>query len=124
MELRKSIAMTVLLLVSYLGYSQSQFLLVFDDYQVVEDPNTSLQNQMRFPIMSSVVVMGGLNDLDGMGNYFNVFGSKLLVDSKKPIQNGQQALILRREDGRNFFDLFPTISAKLIPTSHQKTTDY
>lgn len=117
MCIRKSISIFVLVLVSYTGFAQGQFLLVFDDYQVVEDPNTSLQNQMRFPISSSVVVMGGLNDLDGMGNYFNVFGSKLLIDSKKPINNGEHALVLRREDGRNFYDLFPTLSAKLIPVA-------
>lgn len=119
MSLRKSLIVVFLLMTVSIGYGQSQFLLVFDDYQLVEDPDTSLQNQMRFPIMSSVVVMGGLNDLDGMGNYFNVFGSKLLIDSKKPIKNGEHALILRREDGRNFYDLFPTLSAKLIPVTHQ-----
>lgn len=121
MSLRKNIAVLILILVSSMVYAQDQFLLVFDDYQVVEDPNTSLQNQMRFPTMTSVVVMGGLNDLDGMGNYFNVFGSKLLIDSQKPIRNGEQALVLRREDGRNFYDLFPTLNAKLIPVTRSNT---
>ena len=59
--------------------------------------------------------MGGLNDWDGMNNYFNLFGSKLIIDSTDRSSDGIQKVVLRREDGRNFFDLFPTVSAKLIP---------
>lgn len=111
-----------LFFVSVIGYGQDQYLLVFDEYQVVEDPDTSLRNQMRFPITNSVVVLGGMNELDGMGDYFNVFGTKLLVDSKKPNSSGAHEVVLRREDGRNFYDLFPTLRAKLVPVT-QKTVD-
>ncbi|WP_273568292.1 hypothetical protein [Maribacter halichondriae] len=35
---------------------------------------------------------------------------------------GIQNVVLRREDGRDFFDLFPTVSAKLIPIAHPENS--
>ena len=83
--------------------------------QIVEDSSTSLNYQIKFPQTDKVVVMGGLNDLDGMNNYFNIFGGKLIVNQQGMNSDGSQSLILRKEDGSNFFDLFPTLRAKLIP---------
>jgi hypothetical protein len=61
-----------------------------------------------------VAVMGGLNDWDGMNNYFNVYGSKVIIQSKDVAYNGIINITLRREDGRNFFGLYPTIRAQLL----------
>jgi hypothetical protein len=59
--------------------------------------------------------VGGLNDLDGMGNYLNVYGSKLIIDSLDITSDGTQSVVLRREDGNNFFNLYSTMRAKLTP---------
>ncbi len=107
----------LLAIVPFLGQAQEQFILSLDEFQVIEDPSTSLQSQMRFPRSEKMIVMGGLDNLDGMGNYFNVYGSKLIVDRRKTRAEGGYALTLRREDGRDFFDLFPTLSGKLIPVT-------
>ncbi len=103
---------------SFVARSQEHFILSFDTFQEVENSSTSLKSQIKFPIENSVIVMAGMNDLDGMGNYLNIYGSKLLVDSRKMTSNGQQEIILRREDGKDFYDIFPTLSAKLIPLTH------
>jgi len=75
---------------------------------------------VKFPHNNLTLVMGGLNDWDGMNNYFNIFGSKLIVDSSDRGRDGIQNIVLRREDGRNLFELFPTLRAKLIPFNHPK----
>jgi hypothetical protein len=111
----KQILTIVFSIFCLLGQAQEQFLLSLDDYQTVEDSGSSQTSQLRLPKSDAIVVMGGLNDLDGMGNYFNVFGSKLIVDTMKISSNGVYNLTLRREDGRDFYNLFPTLSAKLTP---------
>lgn len=116
----KASIIVVFTLCSFLTQAQEQFILSFDKFQEVENSSTTLKSQISFPIEDSVIVMGGLNDLDGMGNYLNIYGSKLLVDSKKLTSNGQHALILRREDGKDFYNLFPTLSAKLTPIAKKE----
>ncbi len=115
----KFILITLLAIAPFLGHAQEQFILSLDEFQVVEDPSTSLQRHMRFPMSEKVIVIGGLDNLDGIGNYFNVFGGKLIVDRRRMTSDGVHTITLRREDGRNFFNLFSTLSAKLIPLSHQ-----
>jgi len=107
-------------IIPLLGQAQEQFLLSIDEYQVVEDSNTLVNSQFRFPINDMVLIMGGLNDLDGLGNYFNVYGNKLLVEQMSISFNGVHAITLRREDGQNFYNLFPTLKAKLIPLTNTK----
>lgn len=112
-------ATILLVLLGFFGQAQDQFLLSIDDYQMVEDPNSLTQHQMRLPNNETVVIMGGLDDLDGMGNYFNIYGGKLIVDTMNIASNGGYDLTLRREDGRNFYNLFPTLTAKIIPLTDE-----
>ncbi len=98
--------------------AQELFRLQLNDYQYVENNDGTINSQLKFPNGKATVIMGGLNDWDGMNNYFNLFGSKLIVDSSDMGSDGIQNVVLRREDGRDFFDLFPTVRAKLIPIAH------
>lgn len=116
----KFILITLLAIAPFLGHAQEQFILSLDEFQVVEDPSTPLQGQIRFPMSEKVIVIGGLDNLDGIGNYLNVFGSKLIVDRRKMTSEGIHTITLRREDGRNFFNLFSTLRGKLIPLTHQR----
>ncbi len=95
--------------------AQDLFRLQFEAYQYVENKDGALGCYIKLPNQNATIVMGGLNDWDGMNNYFNLFGSKLIIDSTDRSSDGIQKVILRREDGRDFFELFPTVSAKLIP---------
>ncbi len=84
----------------------------------VEEPETSY-NEIR-PVIGLgdhkvVAVMGGLNDWDGMNNYFNIYGSKVIVQSRDISSHGIINLVLRREDGDNFFGQYPTLKAEVIP---------
>ena len=113
--MKKALLFITLVIIPFLVFSQEQYKIIFDEFQIVEDSSTSLNYQIKFPQTDKVVVMGGLNDLDGMNNYFNIFGGKLIVNQQGMNSDGSQSLILRKEDGSNFFDLFPTLRAKLIP---------
>ncbi|MFS4415942.1 hypothetical protein [Maribacter sp. 2307ULW6-5] len=64
-----------------------------------------------------VAVMGGLNDWDGANNYFNFFGSKVIIERKDIASNGNTHLVLRREDGKNFYGLYPILNAEIVPAS-------
>ncbi|QCX02224.1 hypothetical protein FGM00_19655 [Aggregatimonas sangjinii] len=104
------------------GYSQDRFVLSFDDFQVVEDLNTFQKSHVRFPGQDLVVTINNLHDLQNIGNYLDVFGKTLVVDSMQRTASGTHSIILRREDGRDFYDIFPTLSAELIPlTLYEKT---
>ena len=100
------------------GGAQDLFRLQLDSYQTME--NGISQNDIQIPNSDAFVIMGGLNDLDGANNYFNLFGSKLIIDSHDRGLDGIQKVVLRREDGRNFLNLYPTITARLIPIVHPK----
>lgn len=100
--------------------AQEVYRLTLDDYQYVENIDGGMGSFLKFPKTYSTVIMGGLNDLDGMNNYFNIFGSKLIVHSLNKNIDGTQKVVLRREDGKNFLGIFPKISASLIPLIHSE----
>lgn len=97
------------------GSAQQTGLLVLDDYQKIETSYASTTHEIQLPAEEVMAIMGGLNDWDGMNNYFNIFGSKLIVERMDVNSDGSKQLTLRREDGRDFYNLFQTITAKLIP---------
>lgn len=103
---------------------QEQYKLSLDTYQEMENNSSAMKNQVNLPFANQIVVMGGLNDLDGMGNYFNVYGSKLIIDSLDYAENGIKLVVLRREDGRNFYEIYPKLRAKLIPLTLDEETDF
>ncbi|QLG45661.1 hypothetical protein [Costertonia aggregata] len=111
--MKNSILIIILLVLPFIGTSQELYTVQMDVYQTLQTPAAG--NKIRLPMNNTTIVMGGLNDLDGLGNYFNIYGSKLIVDSLDTGTDGIKRVVLRREDGRNFLDLFPTITAKLIP---------
>jgi hypothetical protein len=104
--------------------AQDQYRLSLETYQEMENNSLAISGQISLPFADQIVVMGGLNDLDGMGNYFNVFGSKLVIDDIENAKNGIKYVILRREDGRNFYEIYPSLRAKLIPLSHEQEVDF
>ncbi len=57
----------------------------------------------------------------------NVYGQSLIVESAESYPNGDVQLVLRREDGRDFYNLYPLVKAELRrqdSTMVQKNTGY
>ncbi|WP_425234765.1 hypothetical protein [Ulvibacterium sp.] len=106
----------------FIGSAQQTGLLVLDDYQKIETSYASTIHEIQLPAEEVMAIMGGLDDWDGMNNYFNIFGSKLIVERMDLNSDGSKQLTLRREDGRDFYNLFQTITAKLVPISVENNT--
>ncbi|WP_282162042.1 hypothetical protein [Ulvibacterium marinum] len=104
------------------GSAQQTGLFVLDDYQKIETSYASTTHEIQLPAEEVMAIMGGLNDWDGMNNYFNIFGSKLIVERMDVNSDGSKQFTLRREDGRDFYNLFQTITAKLIPISVENSS--
>jgi len=116
--MKKLALIMIFAIITFSVTAQEMFHLRLNDYQYVENKDGGLNSQLKLPNNNATIIIGGLNDLDGLNNYINLFGSKLIVDSLNMGSDGIQNIILRREDGRDFFDLFPTVSGKLIPVIH------
>lgn len=80
-----------------------------------ESSYESRQPQFAVPNNQFVAIQGGLNDWDGANNYFNLFGAKVIVEERDITNTGTVRLVLRREDGRNFYGLYPILNAELYP---------
>ena len=117
----KNLALFIIFtILPFLWQSQEVFKISLDEYQTVENGTTSLESQVKLPAISGTVFFEGLNDLDGMGNYLNIYGSRLIVDSLERSSDGTKQVVLSREDGRDFYDFFPTLSVKLVPMTLSK----
>ncbi len=118
--MNKVILLLALLLSPLLAGAQALFQLSFEHRQTSLNSTWTDSNETSFPIKESIIILGGLNGLDGVGNYLNIFGGKLIIDSLDIASDGTQSVVLRREDGRDFFNLYPTIKAKLTPVRYLK----
>lgn len=111
----------VLLTFYFPALGQDLYQLEFDSYQDVQEYEGAPPTLVKFPYDSLTLVMGGLNDWDGMNNYFNVFGSKLIISSSARGKAGIQNIVLMREDGNNILNIFPKLKARLTPLSQVST---
>lgn len=118
--MNKVILLLALSLSPLLAEAQALYQLSFEHRQTSLNNTWADSNESSFPITASTVIRGGLNGLGGVGDYLNIFGSKLIVDSLDIASDGTQSVVLRREDGGNFFNLYPTIKAKLTPVRYLK----
>ena len=116
--MNKGILFLIIVLFPLLVGAQEQFHLSLEHKQSSIYSSWDDSNETSFPLNESTIIVGGLNDLDGIGNYFNIYGSKLIIDSLDIASDGTQRVVLRREDGGNFFNLYPTIKAKLTPVRY------
>ncbi|WP_430968425.1 hypothetical protein [Spongiimicrobium sp. 2-473A-2-J] len=116
----KKIVLCVLILGAWSGLqAQKGYFFEWDNYQKIDNISGTEGAEINLPNRGTAVLMGGLNDLDGAGNYLNIYGSKLIVERMDRGSSGVIHVVLRREDGRTFFNLFPTIRAKLTPMEQQ-----
>lgn len=114
--MKKEITFLIALLSISVSSGQQLVKLKFTPLQESIYPASSNVPQLKFNADPEVVaVMGGLNDWDGMNNYLNIYGSKLIIQERDIASNGVIRIVLRREDGENFYGLYPTLNAEIIP---------
>ncbi|MEO0527424.1 MAG: hypothetical protein AAFZ89_09365 [Bacteroidota bacterium] len=103
--------------------AQQLYRLQWENYQQTEVLSGALDKEINLHGKNIIVTMGGLNDLDGAGNYLNMYGNTLIIDSLDILSDGTRNVVLRREDGKNFFNLFSTVRARLIPLERSGTSN-
>ncbi|MGB3151013.1 MAG: hypothetical protein WBB27_10145 [Maribacter sp.] len=114
--MKKALLLIILVLCFTTSFGQQLVKLKLSPLDGSEYAYNSNIPQLKFNFNKEIItVMGGLNDLDGMNNYFNIYGSKLIIQQKDISSNGVVKLILRREDGNNFYGQYPTLEAEIRP---------
>ena len=68
---------------------------------------------ITLPYQERVRLEQGLNSNSDIGPRFNYYGTVVIVDQMNVLPNGTKQLILRREDGRNFYGYTPVLKATL-----------
>ena len=95
------------------------FYLEIEPDQQVERVSGAAGPSVNVPVKSGIVVLDGAYDSEGLGQAIVFNGSRLIIDSMSMGQDGWRYIVLRREDGRDFFDMFPTLRARMIPTTQR-----
>ncbi|MCE2613327.1 hypothetical protein LVD13_10115 [Flavobacteriaceae bacterium D16] len=57
----------------------------------------------------------------GIGNTVNIYGKTLIIEEVNPQMDGSIELVIRKENGKSFFNYYPKVKARLIPNSNNKT---
>ncbi|WP_422349271.1 hypothetical protein [Flagellimonas sp.] len=69
---------------------------------------------LEIPYSKMVLVENSLNSSSGFGLQLNFHGHRVTVDQMETMADGSVQVVLRREDGRNFYGFKPTIKAILV----------
>ena len=95
------------------------FYLEIEPDQQVERVSGAPGSNVSVPVRSGIVVLDGAYDSEGLGQAIVFNGARLIIDSMSMGLDGWRYVVLRREDGRNFYDMFPTLKARMIPTTQR-----
>ena len=76
---------------------------------------------LTLPKQEMVKLERQLNSKSGLGPTFNYYGTVVVVDKMDVLPNGNYQMVLRREDGKDFYGYRPTIKAVLVSTKNQLT---
>ncbi|MEM9075902.1 MAG: hypothetical protein AAGC43_02640 [Bacteroidota bacterium] len=68
---------------------------------------------VEIPYSQMIVTENALNTRSGFGLRLNFNGTMVIVDQMEVLLDGRTQVILRREDGRDFYGYRPTIKAVL-----------
>nr|WP_299339000.1 hypothetical protein [Allomuricauda sp.] len=68
---------------------------------------------LEIPYSQVVVMNNSLNSSSGFGMTLNFHGNMVVVDQIETMPDGRTQVVLRREDGRDFYGYKPTIKAIL-----------
>lgn len=56
----------------------------------------------------------------GIGKTVNIYGKMLLIEEINPLNDGSVELVMRQENGRDFFNYYPKVRARLISKAARK----
>ena len=68
---------------------------------------------IEIPQSQIVVLENSLRTRSGFGMRLNFNGAMVIIDQMEVLRDGRTQVVLRREDGRNFYGYTPTLKAVL-----------
>jgi hypothetical protein len=95
--------------------AQQLFRMKIDAHQQMETLHGAPGLQIDVPVKEGTVMLGNQYDKEGLGQHLIYNGGRLLIDNMVQGPGGHRYVTLRREDGRDFYDMFPLLKATLIP---------
>ncbi|MGB5238815.1 MAG: hypothetical protein WBM43_10905 [Flavobacteriaceae bacterium] len=95
--------------------AQQLFHMKIDENQRMETLHGSSGLLFDVPVKDGTVILAGQYDKEGLGQHLVFNGGRLLIENMVMGNEGQRHVTLRLEDRRNFYNMFPTIKATLIP---------
>lgn len=107
---------TVLVLPFLVFAQQYEFQKSFQHFEESRG-NASVEPILTLPYEETVVLINSLNSSSGLGPTFNYYGTIVVVDQMNRLPNGELQLVIRRQDGRNFYGFQPTLKAVLSRSS-------
>ncbi|MEO0572046.1 MAG: hypothetical protein AAF039_10110 [Bacteroidota bacterium] len=120
--MKQSFTLFFLLIIPYFLLSQHlNFKKSFEHFDESRGDTTN-GYILTLPYEETVVLTNPLNSSSGLGATFNYFGTVIVVDQMNILPNGERQLVLRREDGKDFYGFRPTIKAVLTSIPKDSTT--
>lgn len=96
----------------FLSAQQGNFQKSFEHFDESRGDSTT-EHILTLPYEETVLLTNSLNSTSGIGPTFNYYGMVVVVDQMNTLPSGDMQLVLRREDGRDFYGFRPTIKAVL-----------
>ena len=111
----KRIVLLLILLVYYSGsFAQSERYELKVGHFEESRGDFDHEKILKIPYSQIVLIENSLNSSSGFGLQMNFHGQLVAVDYMETMLDGSVHVILRREDGKNFYGYKPTIKAILV----------
>ena len=65
------------------------------------------------PLIRSILNQGGI------GKTVNIYGKALVIEEVNPLMDGSIELVMRKENGKSFFNFYPKVKARLISNENK-----
>ena len=101
-----------LLFCSFLG-AQEQFQSVSFEHFTESRGDSESGLIIEIPKSQIIVLENSLRTRSGFGMRLNFNGVMVIIDQMEVLRDGRTQVVLRREDGRNFYGYKPTLKAVL-----------
>lgn len=100
------------------GHSQNKIYKI--EFQHFEDSrgDSSMDMIAELPRSEYIQFEMPMNVSSGLGPTFNYHGYVVIIDQISFQEDGSYNVLLRREDGKDFFGYYPTLRAILKPSSN------
>ncbi len=113
--MKRLLLLVVICLFGSQAQAQQLFHVEIDPFQEVDLVSGAIGSRVNVPDRTGTAMLVGGYDLEGLGRFLIFNGTQLRIENMSMGPEGYTYVELRRQDGRNFFDKFPILNARLIP---------